>query len=194
MSTSPSLVAFSGSTREESFNKKLVRLAAQAAERAGAKVTLIDLRDFPLPLYDGDLERKQGIPENANKLRAQLAAADGMLIASPEYNSSVSAVLKNTIDWVSRPTETEPALVAFAGKVVGIMSASPGNLGGLRGLVQLRSILGNINMLVIPEQLAVSRAHEAFSESGDLLDSKTKATLDQIAARAVSLAAAIAKR
>ena len=118
-------------------------MAADAARDAGAEVTLIDLRDLPLPLFDGDLEDKQGLPENAKKLKALLRAHDGLLISSPEYNSSITGVLKNAIDWASRAeTDDEPPLVCFRGKVAALLSASPGALGGLRGLVHLRAILG----------------------------------------------------
>ena len=194
MSRTPTLVALAGSTREQSFNKKLIHLAVQSAERAGASVTLVDLRDYPLPLYDGDLERKQGIPENALKLRPTFVAADGLLIASPEYNGSYSGVLKNTFDWLSRPTETDTSMSAFANKIVGIMSASPGGLGGLRGLSQLRVLLANLNTVVIPEQVAVSRAHEAFSETNELRDEKTSKTLNQLVSRVVELARLISNK
>src|SRR5579863_248360 len=164
--TKPKILAFAGSTRTESFNKKLVRIAATGATEAGADVTVVDLRDFPMPLYDGDLEQKEGLPPNARKLKDLMLAHQGFLISSPEYNSSVSAVLKNAIDWASRQSEGEPSLACFKGKVAGIMSASPGGLGGLRGLVHVRAILGNIGMLVLPDQVAISKAHEAFNADG----------------------------
>ena len=168
----PHVLAFAGSTRSESFNKQLVRLAAEDARAAGAHVTVIDLRDLPLPLFDEDLESEKGLPENAKKFKALLREHDGFLIASPEYNSSITGVLKNAIDWASRPeSDDEPPLVAFRGKVAGIMSASPGGLGGLRGLVHLRAILGNIGVLVLPDQLAVSSAHDAF-DGGKLKDTR----------------------
>src|SRR4051812_33174915 len=110
------ILAFAGSTREGSYNKKLVKVAAAAATAAGAQVTLVDLRDFPMPLYDGDLETKEGLPSNARKLKELFISHDGFLISCPEYNSSISGVLKNTIDWISRPQPNEPSLAAFAGK------------------------------------------------------------------------------
>ena len=131
----PRILAFAGSLRRESFNKKLVPIAAKGARDAGAEVTLIGLEDFPLPLFDQDLEARQGMPENGKKLKQLFIDHDGLLIASPEYNSSITAVLKNAIDWVSRPAPGEPSLVAFRSKVATLMSASPGALGGLRGLV-----------------------------------------------------------
>jgi|SRR5262245_54532687 len=177
MASSPKILAFAGSTRAESFNKKLVRVAVEGARTAGAEVTLIDLRDYPLPLYDGDLEAAQGLPEKARDLKAVFLAHDGLLLSCPEYNSSITAVLKNTIDWVSRPVPNEPPLAAFTGKIASLMSASPGALGGLRGLVHVRAILGNIGVIVLPEQVAVSRAGDAFDEQGRLKEAKQQAAI-----------------
>ena len=168
MSATPRILVFAGSTRTGSHNKKVARLAARFAEEAGAEVTLIDLRDLPMPLYDGDLESAEGIPANAMQLRRMMMAHDAFLLACPEYNSSITAVLKNAIDWVSRPVPGDPDLVAYKGKVVGLLSASPGALGGLRGLVTVRSILGNIGCIVLPDQVAISKAHEAFDDDGNL--------------------------
>lgn len=165
MSNKPKILALAGSTRENSYNKKLVKIAVQGALAAGAEVTLIDLRDYPMPLYDGDLEAKAGVPDIARKLRTQMSEHDGFLIASPEYNSSLSGHFKNAIDWVSRPEKDVPSLLAFRGKLAAIMSASPGPLGGLRGLVHLRDILENIFVMVIPDQVTISSAQEAFSEN-----------------------------
>jgi chromate reductase, NAD(P)H dehydrogenase (quinone) len=172
MST-PKIVAFAGSTRTGSFNKKLIQIAAQAARDAGADVTMVDLKDLPMPLYDGDLEEANGLPENAKKWKAILRAHDGFLISSPEYNSSITGVLKNAIDWASRTeTDDEPDLVCFRGKVAALVSASPGALGGMRALVHVRSILGNIGTLVLPDQVAISTAHEAFDDGGKLKDER----------------------
>ena len=179
----PRILAFAGSTRRESFNKKLVQSAAKGAREAGAEVTLIDLKDFPLPLFDQDLEAEQGMPENGAKLKKLFIDHDGLLIASPEYNSSVTAVLKNAIDWVSRPAPGEPSLVAFRDKVATLMSASPGALGGLRGLVHVRSILGNIGVIVLPDQIAVAKAREAFRPDGSLNDLKQQAGIEASAKR-----------
>lgn len=177
------ILAFAGSTREGSFNKKLIKLAAEAARNAGAEVTLIDLRDYPLPLYDGDLEKEKGLPEHAARLRELMLSHQGLLISSPEYNSSVSGVLKNAIDWVSRPVAGKKPLDAFDGKVACLMSASPGALGGLRGLVALRSLLGNIKVIVLPEQVSVSKANEAFDDSGRLKDEKQQASIENLGKR-----------
>jgi chromate reductase, NAD(P)H dehydrogenase (quinone) len=148
MPSPPRLLAFAGSTRRESFNKKLVPIAARGAQEAGAEVMIIDLKDFPLGLFDQDAEAAEGAPVAAIRLKRLMVEHDGFLIAAPEYNSSISGVLKNTIDWVSRPAANEPNLVAFKGKVVTLMSASPGALGGLRGLVHVRWILGNLGAIV----------------------------------------------
>jgi NAD(P)H-dependent FMN reductase len=185
MPTPPKILAFAGSTREGSYNKQLLKLAAAAASKAGGDVQVIDLRDFPLPIYDGDLESREGLPENARKLKQLFISHQAILISSPEYNSSVSGVLKNAIDWVSRPAPGEAPLAGFEGKVAGLLSASPGALGGLRGLVQLRAILGNIRVLVLPDQVAVSRANEAFDAEGRLKDPKLQASVEKLAEKLV---------
>ncbi len=177
MTDQPRIVAFAGSARRNSFNLKLVKVAAEGARAAGADVTVLDMRDFPMPLFDQDLEAAEGSPENARKLRKIILAHDGLLIASPEYNSSITPLLKNAIDWVSRAGEGEKALAAYEGKVGAVMSASPGRLGGLRGLVHLRSILSNIGVLVIPDQVAVGEAHTAFDEDGALVDEGRRASI-----------------
>jgi chromate reductase, NAD(P)H dehydrogenase (quinone) len=162
------LLAFSGSLRVGSFNQRLIRLAAAAAREAGAEVTEIRLGDLSLPIYDPQIEA----------------------IASPEYNGSISGALKNAIDWVSRPTEgeTETALSAFRTKVAGIMSASIGPFGGLRGLMHLRQSLSTIQVLVVPEQVAVPFAHKAF-EGDDLVDAIPRQLLRPLTRRVVQLAA-----
>src|ERR1035437_154327 len=129
----PRILVFAGSTRVDSFNKKLVKIAVSGARASGAEVTCLDLRDIPMPLYDGDLEIQQGLSDNVKKFRALLMGHDGLLISAPEYNSGISGVLKNAIDWASRPLPGEAPLACFTGKVAVIMSASPGVLGGLRG-------------------------------------------------------------
>lgn len=172
MTATPKILAFAGSTRMESFNKKLVKIAVEGARSAGAEVTLADLRDFPMPMYDGDVEATEGLPPNTRAFKDLMLAHQGLLISAPEYNSSITAVLKNTIDWASRRSEDEAPLACFAGKVAGLMSASPGALGGLRGLVHVRAILGNIGVLVIPDQVAVAKGQEAFNPDGTLKDGK----------------------
>lgn len=180
MSRTPKILALAGSLRAESYNKKLVKIAAESARRAGAEVRYIDLRDYPLPLMDEDLEAKEGLPANARKLKDLFIGSDGFLIAAPEYNSSISGVLKNAFDWISRPAPDEAPLAGFAGKVAVIMSASSGELGGLRGLVHVRAILGNIQTLVLPDQVSVPRAAEAFNADGTLKDVRKQASVEKL--------------
>lgn len=162
----PRILAFAGSLRAESYNKRLAKIAAEAARQAGAEVTLVDLADFALPIFNQDDETAHGLPENARRLKTLFRSHHGLLIASPEYNSSITAALKNTIDWVSRvESDDEPPLVAFSGKTCALVSASPGGLGGIRALVHVRSILGNIGVFVLPGQLSIPAAHEAFAET-----------------------------
>lgn len=176
------ILAFSGSIRKDSFNKKLIPHLADGAKSKGLEVTVVDLKEYPLPLYDGDLEAEQGIPENAMKLKELFKSHQGFLIACPEYNSSITPLLKNTLDWVSRPVQGEKTLEAFQGKFVGLASASPGALGGLRGLVTVRSMLGNIGSHVIPTQMAISKAHEAFDSNGKLKDEKSLKGIEMVGA------------
>ena len=163
------ILGFAGSTRAASFHKKLVRIALGAAEKAGAETSFLDLQQLDMPLYCEDFEAANGMPASARTFRNELKAADGLLIASPEYNGAPSAVLKNAIDWSTRPDPEagkEPPLVAWRGKVAGLMSCSPGNLGGLRGLSQLRIILSGIGTMVLPDQAAIPTIHQHMTEEG----------------------------
>jgi len=187
----PKILCLAGSLRKDSLNKKLVKLAAKLADEAGAEATYIDLKDFEMPIYDGDIEAAHGLPENAKKLKKIMKEHQGLLIASPEYNSSISAALKNVIDWTSRPSDGDKSLEAFTGKVAGLLAASPGAMGGLRGLVTVRSILGNIGVIVIPDQIAISQANDAFEEDGSLKDSKKQDVVKRIAARVTEVAGAL---
>ncbi len=178
----PKILIFAGSTRKDSFNKKLALTCAHAARSIGCEVTYLDLKDYPLPFYDGDVEGLSGIPENARVLKTIIANHHGFIIASPEYNNSISGVLKNTIDWMSVSLPDENFPVRFSSKAAVLMSASTGNLGGFRGLSSLRSILENLKILVLPQQLVVSMAHEAFGEDGRLKDPKPRSSLEEIIA------------
>lgn len=182
MSNTPKILAFAGSTRSDSYNKKLVKQAMLGAEATGAQATFVDLRDFPMPLYDGDLEEQEGLSPAVLEFKALLMAHQGLLIASPEYNSALSGVLKNTIDWASRPQGEEAPLVCFKGKVCSLMSASPGALGGLRGLATVRSILGNIGVIVLPDQVAVSQAYDAFDPGGKLVNAHHQQAIEALGA------------
>jgi chromate reductase, NAD(P)H dehydrogenase (quinone) len=191
MSSRPKILCLAGSLRKDSLNKKLVKVAMAAAQDAGADCTYVDLKDYPMPIYDGDIEAESGIPENGKRLKKMLKEHQGLLIASPEYNSSISGALKNFIDWTSRPEPGEKSIECYIGKVAGIMACSPGALGGLRGLVTLRSILGNISVLVVPEQHALSQANDAFTEDGKLKDEKNQKAVANIGKRVTSLTKAI---
>jgi len=180
--TQAKILAFAGSARKDSFNKKLVRIAAAGATAAGAAVTVIDLKDFPLPIFDQDLEAADGPPENAVRLKQLFIDHDGLLISAPEYNSSITPLLKNAIDWVSRPPNEKPPLAAFQGKTAALLSASPGHLGGLRGLVHVRAILGNIGVLVLPKQIAISQADKAFDKDGRLVDDGKQSQVEKLGA------------
>jgi chromate reductase len=167
----PKLLIVPGSARRDSVNRKLAAVAAQLAAEAGAEVELIDPADYELPLFNGDLEDAGGLPAAAKQLKAKFTAANAIVFVSPEYNSSITPLMKNYIDWVSRAeSDDEPALSAYRGKVAGLLGASPGALGGLRGLVHLRAILGNIGVLVVPKQFALGGAYGKFDESGKLTD------------------------
>lgn len=176
-----------GSARKDSLNKKLAKQAAEmAGEIGGAEITFIDLKDFPMPIYDGDLEADSGLPENAIKLKQLFIEHDGFFIASPEYNSSISALLKNSLDWISRPHEkNETPLVAFSGKVAAISAASPGGFGGLRGLVPLRMVLGNIGVVVLPAQLAIANANDVFDADGKLTSDYHIKTLTDVVGKLI---------
>lgn len=189
MTNIPKILAFAGSTRAASYNKLLVQIAAEGAKAAGADVTYLDLRDLPMPLYDEDLETTEGIPENVRKFKELMMAHRGLLIASPEYNGSITAVLKNAIDWASRPLPGEPMLAAFANKVAAIMSTSPGALGGLRGLTHVRTILSGIGVLVLPNQQAIPRAFEAFEATGRLKDPKQQEVIEQLGSKVATMIA-----
>ncbi len=167
------ILAFAGSSRKHSFNKKLVKIAASGAKNSGAEITFVDLADYPMPVFNQDLESEQGMPDKAREFKNMLIQHDAFLIASPEYNSAFSPLLKNVIDWASRAeSEDETPLVAYKGKIAAIMATSPGALGGIRGLVFLRMLLSNIGVTVIPDQIAIPQAIKAFSDDGLLIDSK----------------------
>jgi len=174
----PKILAFSGSARKASCNQKLVTIAAQGASAAGADVTLIDLADYPMPIYDEDLEVNEGMPAAAKAFKQLLIDHDGMLIASPEYNSAFSPLLKNAIDWATRPFGPDiKSAPPFAGKYAVIMATSPGALGGLRGLVFLRLLLSNISVTVLPGQQAVPHAGDVFDTDGSINDAQLQQTI-----------------
>lgn len=183
-----------GSNREGSFNRALGNLAIRALQAHGAEVADIDLVGLGLPLYLPTLEAGD-FPSAARRLKGLLAAQHGLLFISPEYNGSITPLLKNAIDWASRPGEGETpiALTAFRGKASAVMSASVSPFGGLRGLMHLRQILSTVQTLVIPEQVLVPNAQTAFDAAGNLVDPLPAALLDMTAARLVRVAQAIAE-
>lgn len=179
----PKLLAFAGSLREASFNRKIVAVAAEGARAAGAEVTVVDFRDLPMPIYDGDLEAEQGLPDAAMAFKQMLIEHHGVLVATPEYNSQYPTLLKNALDWASRREGDEKPMVAFNGKVAGVMSASPGALAGLRGQALLRAQLAYLGMVVVPDRVAVGRAHEAFDEQGVIKDPAQRRSLEELGAK-----------
>ena len=191
MSQPPRILAFSGSLRAASWNHRIAELAARAAAEAGADVTVLRLRDYPLPVYDQEIEEATGIPDNALALKKLFREHQGFLIASPEYNGSVTAALKNVIDWASRPEDGYPRLAEFKGKVAGLLACSPGSLGGLRGLSQLRAILSGIGTIVLPNQVAVPGIHDRFTDTHVMDDDKIQSAVEQVGQRVAQVAAAL---
>ena len=187
------ILAFAGSARRDSLNKKLARAAHAGAKAAGAEATFVDLEDYPMPIYHGDLEVASGMPQMARELRALLLAHDGLLIASPENNSSISALLKNTIDWLSRDVDdgkgSNSGLAPWRGKVAGMLAASPGAFGGVRHLPHLRQVLAGLGVTVVGAQVVVPKAHEAFAADGSLADERVAKQVRSLAEAVAGLAA-----
>lgn len=185
------LLIIPGSTRRAAFSKQLAAAVA-ASVPADVTATVVDLADHAMPLYDGDLEEAEGLPAGARSLRDVVGQHDALLFVSPEYNASIPAVLKNALDWVSRPHADEPGVQVWPGKVAGLLSSSPGGLGGMRGLVHLRQILMNLGMQVVSEQFALGAAHEAFGEGGALKSDRHRASVDKVVTSVVRMARALA--
>lgn len=191
MSSTPKILAFAGSLREHSYSKRVVRVAADGARNAGAVVEYVDLRDFPMPIYDADIQESTGFDENALKFQRLLNNHDGFLIASPEYNGSLSAALKNALDWASRANSEFKMGEVFGGKYAAIMTASPGAFGGLRCLGHLRGVLSVLGLHVLPTEIAVGKVHEMFDgNSLEMTDERMKSILEGLGGK---LAATIAK-
>ncbi len=185
------LLAFAGSARKGSWNRKLLDVGVSGARDAGATVKVVEMGDYPMPLMDEDLEKAEGVPAKAQEFKALMKEHHGFLIACPEYNSSLTPLLKNTIDWASRKEGDEAPLECFTGKTCGLLSASPGALGGLRGLVHVRAILSNINVLVIPQQFALGKANEAFNDDGTLKDAKSQSFATTVGKRLAEVTQAL---
>ncbi|WP_150523637.1 NADPH-dependent FMN reductase [Roseibium sediminis] len=182
--SNPKIMVMSGSSRAGSVNTKLAALVGKKLALADADVTIVSLKDYPLPLYDGDYESASGVPAPAQKLKKLMQAQDGIFIACPEYNAGITPLLKNTLDWVSRINEPgEPQGIVYKGRVFAIGSASPGAIGGLRGLIGMRTILEvGLGALVLPQMVSVGGAMAAFDEKGDLTDSRLAGMLDAMVA------------
>ncbi len=178
MTPAARLLFFAGSARTGSYNKKLARLGAMIAEANGIPATFADLGDYPMPIYNGDLELAEGPPDNARKLKAVMQAHSGIFIASPEYNASITPLLKNCLDWVSHTREEgEAPLQVYKTRVFALGSASPGGMGGLRSLITVRQVLElGLGALVLPDQFAVPRANEAFGDDGHLKNKEAQET------------------
>lgn len=181
----PKIIAFSGSTRKGSYNKKVVKNAVLFLEESGAEVTLIDLKEYLLPIYDGDLEKDSGIPAKAVKLKKLFKEHNGLFISTPEYNGYFSGVLKNTIDWISRPMEGEKKFEPFLNKVAAITAASPGKFGGIRVLPHLRQLLTNLKVLVIPEQIGFAKASNLFDKEDKFIENENAKRLRSICRKLV---------
>ena len=188
------ILVLPGSTRLASHNRRLALEAARLLALSNATVTLVDLADYPMPIYDGDTEEADGPPDMAIKLAERIAEQDGLLLVSPEYNASVPPLLKNALDWVSRVRKIEGRpLQPFKRLVVGLASASPGRLGGLRGLVALRPVCLALGAEVLTAQLAVHDAASAFDADGRLADERQRLALDALLEQLIDHAQALGR-
>lgn len=188
MAKKPKILAFAGSLREHSYSKRVVKTAMKGAIDAGADVTFVDLRSFPMPIYNSDDHEKEGFGENALAFQKLLDEHEGFLICSPEYNGSLPAALKNPIDWVSRPSDEFKMGAVFKGKVAAIMTESPGAFGGIRCLGDLRGILSILLVNVLPSEIAVGKVHEMFDGNGEeMTDEKMRKVLEDLGASLVDM-------
>ena len=190
--TAPRILAFSGSIRDGSINTRLVDAATAELVQQECEVTRISLADYPLPIYDGDFESQEGIPDNARKLARLFHEHEGLFIACPEYNGSLSPLLKNTIDWISRVSSDDKGeLVPYRGKIGAVAAASPGAMGGISMLYHLREILTRLGVLIVAEQVAVGNGFSAFDEMDKLTDERAaqflEATCKSLAQKAALL-------
>lgn len=188
MNAVPKVLVFAGSSRQGSLNKQLARLVAKRIEALGGVATFVDLKDYPCPLFDEDVEI-QGVPENVLKLRELMADHQALFIASPEYNGFITPLLKNTLDWLSRPYEDTPGLALYAGKWAALVSASPGGLGGIRAMPLAQQLLANLGLIVLPQPMSLSKAHSAFDETGAFIEEASSKRLDALCQRLVDILA-----
>jgi chromate reductase len=187
MATAPRILAFAASARRESLNRKFLAAAVTAVTLAGGQVTLLQPDELAMPLYNGDLEDAEGMPHNSVKLVGLLASHGALLVASPEYNSMITPMLKNTLDWCSRADEN-----AFVGKVAAVISASPGMHGGVRSLQLAQQLFLKLGCHVVPGQCILPHAHHAFDADGRLTDAHAQKSLQEMAAKLVLTATKIA--
>jgi len=176
------ILAFAGSARRDSWNRKVLAVAADGARDTGAEVTVVNLGDYPMPFYDADWHEEHGVPDAMLELRRLMMAANGLLIASPEYNTSITPLLKNTIDWLSQEANGESGRAPFEGKVGGLMGASNGAFGTIRALPHVSAILSNLGVLMLPF-VAVPGVAKAFDESGVMTNERSRKSLSALGAR-----------
>ena len=182
----PKIAAIAGSYREHSYNKRVLNIAVAGAREAGGDVTVIDLRDFPMPIYSADDHEKNGFDPQASRLQDLLTEHDGLFIASPEYNGSIPGGLKNAIDWASRKNDKYGMYEVFKGKTAAIITASPGQFGGLRCMAHLRGVLTIAGVTVLPMEIAVPFVDKKFDGDGDEMnDEKTRSQLTNLGATLV---------
>jgi len=189
-----SILILPGSVRLGSYNRKLASEAMRLLAMTDAVISRVDLADYPLPIYDGDVETESGVPQNAQLLAQRIAAQDGLLIVSPEYNASVPPLLKNAIDWASRVRKVDERPVQpFKGLVVGLASASPGSFGGMRGLEAIRIVLRALGAEVMTQQCIVPRAADGFDENGRLTDDVARTSLESLCERLLDTARSLTR-
>lgn len=187
----PHVLVMAASLRRESLNHRLATVVAAALAQQQASVRLVRMSDFPMPVYDGDLEDREGLPAGAVALRQMMQAHDAFVFCCPEYNASIPGAFKNALDWVSRPYGDEPGLLPYQNKTVALMSASPGALGGLRSLAHVRAILSHVGCLVLAEQFGLPKADQAFDSDGALLSERHQRRISSISERLVQVAGAL---
>jgi chromate reductase, NAD(P)H dehydrogenase (quinone) len=189
------ILSFCGSSRKGSLNQQLLDIAESGAIATGAEVTKLRLSDLRLPLYEGDLEAEYGLPEEVQTFKTMIAEHHAILIGTPEHNGGYTALLKNSIDWASRPTAGDPSgLASFQGKPAALVSASPGAMGGLRSQIALQVTLNKIGVMVIPRSFALGAAHKAFDALGILVDSNAEKMVRDVGAALVGVTASLVQK
>ena len=180
--TTAHILAFAGSSRQNSWNRKVLEVAVDGARGAGAEVTIANLADYDMPIYNADWHAEHGVPKAMRELRALMMAANGLLIASPEYNTSITPLLKNTIDWLSQDVDGDSGYAPFTDKVGGLMGASNGQFGTMRALPHVSQILANLGVLMLPV-VAVPAVAKAFDDTGAMTNERVKQRLTELGAR-----------